>query len=224
MDKRSARFLRSIAPVRLYLEDIEKIVAHLQELSPEADITLTTSGHEFVTVEELSGLRQQEVPELEIRCCVGSRRFHDFLVSIGPTSVFLCRTGDTPAHRRILLQIEALLLARRCGWQWRDRLLASAGAIGPLSAVVFVLARSDLLSWLLYVGAVLAGTSLSLSAAYLATKQLSTSKVVLVNRQKHRVHWGDVTVALITVALVTLMVLVTMVIAFLAQVLVRPAI
>lgn len=221
MEKRSVRFHKSVAPVRLFLEDIEAIVADLQELSPEADITLTTSGYEFVTVEELSGLRQHEVSELEIGCRVGPRRFHDFLVSIGPASVSLCRTGDTPAHRRILLQVEALLLSRRRPGQWRGRLLAVAGVLGPLSAVVSILARAGQLSWLAYVGAVLAVLSLSLSAAYLTTKRWSTSKVILVRRQDYRVRWEDVTPALITVALVTAMALVTMLAAFLVQILAR---
>jgi hypothetical protein len=221
MEKRTVRSHKSVAPVRLFLEDIEAIVAHLQELSPEADITLATSGHEFVTVEELTGLHQHEVSELEIGCRVGPRRFYDFLVSIGPESVFLGRTGDTPAHKRILLQVEALLLSRRRPWQWRDRLLAAAGVLGPLSAVVSILARAARLSWLTYVGAVLAALSLSLSAFYLTTKRWSTSKVVLVKRQDYRVRWGDLAPALITVALVTAMALVTMLAAFLVQVLAR---
>jgi hypothetical protein len=222
MSKQSVRFFESVAPVRLYLEDVEEIVARLQELSPEADITLATSGHEFVTVEELSGLGQHEVSELEIRCLVGHKPFHAFLVSIGPKSVSLCRAGDTPADRRILRQVEALLLARRRPWQWRDRLLTSAGVIGPLSAFALMLARSDLLPWLFYVGAVLTGVSLSLPAVYLTTERWSKSKVVLVRRQEHRAHWGDVATALITVALVVTMALVTMLLAFLAGVLFPP--
>ena len=223
MEKRSVRFLKSASPVKLYLEDIEATVACLQELSAGADITLSTLGHEFVTVEELSGLGRHEISELEIRCRVGPGRFYDVLVSISPGSVLLCRAGDTHAHRRIFSQIETLLLSRRRGWQWRDRLLIAAGAVGPLSAVVLVLANADLLPWLLYVGAVLAGLSLSLSAVYLTTKRWSTSRIILVGRKGQRMHWGDVAVALITVALVMMMVLVTMLLAFGVQVLVQPA-
>jgi hypothetical protein len=184
-------------------------------LSPEADITLSTCGREFVTVEELSGLSQHEVSELEIGCRVGPRRLYDFLASIAPESVFLCRTGDTAIHRRVVSQVEALLLACRRPWQWRDRLLTSAGVLGPLSAVVCILARANDLAWLFYLGAILAALSLSLSAVYLTTKRWSTSKVVLVRRQDRRIRWGDVAVALITVALVILMAFVTMLAAFL---------
>ena len=223
MDRRSIRFFESLAPVRLYLEDIEQVVTYLQELSPEAELTLATCGREFVTVEELSGLGQQEVPELEIRCCAHPRRTHDFVVSIRPESVFVCRAGDTPVHRRVLAQVHALLLAHRRGWQWRNGLLVSAGVLGPLSAVVLVLARPSLLPWLLYLGTILAGMSLSLSAVYLATKRWATSKVVLIKRQEQRIHWGDVTGALIIGALIALMALVTLLLAFSAQLLVHSA-
>jgi hypothetical protein len=222
MKKRHVWFFRSVPPVRLYLEDIAEIADQLQELSPEAEITFTTPAHELVSLEELSGLRPREVSELEIRCCVGPKRFHDLLVSIGPEAVSLHRTGDTSAHRRTMTQIETLLMARRRGWQWREWLLRSASIIGPLSAVVLMLPRSNRLLWLFYVGVVLLGTSLSLIAVYLATKRWSTSQVVLVSRQERRVHWEDVAVAFFTIALVTAMALLTLLLAFLSRVLVQP--
>jgi hypothetical protein len=208
-----------MAPVRLYLDCIDQIVKCLQELSSEAEIVLATPGREFATVEELSGLGRQEVPTLEIRCCVNPRRLYDFIVSFGAKTVFLCRTGDTLAHRRIFTQIEALLLARRRGWQWRDRLLLAAGLLGSLSAAVFMFVRSGLLPWLPTVGAVLTAMSLCLSAVYLATRRWSTSKIVLGNRLEHRIRRERVIGALIVVALIVVMALVTMGLAYLAQIL-----
>lgn len=217
------KFCQSIAPVRLFLDDIEQIAAYLFELSSEADLALVTPRREVTSVEGLTSLGRQEVSALEIRCSANPRRIDDFVVSIGPESVFLCRTGDTLAHRRVFSQIEALLLARRRGWQWRNRLLEAAGFLGPLSAAVLLLAQSYLQSRLPYVGVVLGGLSLSLLAAYLATRRWSKSSVVLIKRQEHRVHWEYMSGALMIVALILLMVLLTLGLAFLSQLLERSA-
>lgn len=221
--RRPVQFCQSIAPVRLYLDDIEQIVAYLQGLSPEIDLALVTPRHEVTTVEGLTGLDRQEVPALEIRCSVNPRRLYDLVVSIGPESVFLCRTGDTLAHKRAYLGIEALLLARRLRWQRRDRLLAAAALLGLLSSVLFVLARSSLSPWLSHLGVGLAALSLSLSATYPLTKRWSTSRIALIRRQDARVHWDYMTGAFIVLALISAMALVTLGSAFLVQFLDFPA-
>ena len=51
MERRPVSFCESIAPVRLFLDDLEQIVASLLELSPEADLALATPGREVTSVE-----------------------------------------------------------------------------------------------------------------------------------------------------------------------------
>jgi hypothetical protein len=209
-ERRPVRFCQSIAPVLLYLDDIEQIVAYLLELSPEADLALATPKREVTTVEGLAGLGSQEVSALEIRCSANPRRFCDFVVAIGPESVFVCRTGDTLAHRRVFTQIEMLLLDRRLRGKRRNWLLAAAGVLGPLAGAGFVLAQSGVLSWLPYVAAALASLSFSFSALFLMTKRWSTSRVVLVQRQDYRVHWEYMAGAFIILALIIVMALIAM--------------
>ena len=221
MSKRSVRFVESITPVKLYLEDIEELVACLQEVSADAEFTLATAGHAFVTVEELSGLGQHEISELEIRCVSGPRPLHAFLLSIDPGSVTLCRVGDTPVDRHVFAEVEGLLLLRR-RWRWRDRLLTWAGVVGPLSAFVLMLAMSSVWPWLFYVGAALGGLSLATFALYRMTDRWSRSRVLLVRREAHRAHWGDVAAALVIVALLAAMAAVTILLAYLARVLFSP--
>jgi hypothetical protein len=209
-ERRPVQFCRSIEPVTLYLDDIEQIVAYLLDISPDADLVLATPKHEVTTVEGLSRLDRPEIPAIEIRCSVNPRRLCDFVVSIEPQSVFLCRAGDTLAHRRAFSQIEALLLARHRGRQWQDWLLGVASVLGPVAGVVFVLAQSGAPAWLPYGGAALAGISLSLSALLLLTKQWRASRVLLIKRQDHRVRWESITGAAIIVALISMMALVTL--------------
>jgi hypothetical protein len=73
-----------------------------------------------------------------------------------------------------------------------------------------MLANSYLSPWLPYIGAVLAMTSLSLSAVYAVTRRWSISRVILVYRWEHRVHWEHVKGALIVLALIIVMALVTL--------------
>ena len=210
IDRQPVRFCQSCAPVRLYLDDLEQIVVYLLEFSPEADLVLATPRREVTSVEGLTSLGREEVSALEIRCSVNPRRLYDFVVSIGPESVYLCRTGDTLAHRRAFMQIEALLIHRRRIGKWRNGLLSAAGVLGPLGGVMFAMAQSGVASWLPYVGAALAGISLSLPALYLVTKRWSISRVILVKRQDHRVHWEYMSGAFIILALIGLMALVTL--------------
>jgi hypothetical protein len=210
MEKRSARFCRSIAPVRLYRDDLAQIVAYLQELSPETDLVLVTPRHEVSTVEGLAGLGVKEVQALEIRVRSLTRRLYDMIVSIEPESVFLCRTGDTPIHKRAFARIEALLLGRRRKWRRRNGLLAAAGLLGLLSTVVLLLAQSGFWPLTPYVGAVLAGISASLAVGYLATKHWSRSRIHLYERQERQVHWEYMGGALIILALIAVMALVAM--------------
>jgi hypothetical protein len=216
-ERHPVKFCQSFAPVRLYLDDIEQIVAYLLELSPEADLVLATPRRQVATVEGLGSLGRPEVSALEIRCSANPRRVHDFVVAIGPESVFLCRTGDTLTHRRVFAEIETLLLERRRRGKWRKWLLAAAGVLGPLSGTGFLFAQSGVPSWLPYVVAALAGVSLSLSALYLVTKRWSSSRVILVKRQDHRVHWEYMTGAFIILALISMMALVTLGFALLSR-------
>ena len=210
MERRTDRYCTSIAPVRLYLDDIGQIVACLQELSHQADLVLVTPRHEVSTVEGLSVLGEKEVQALEIRARSTSRRLYDLIVSIEPDAVLLCRTGDTPAHSRAFAHVEALLLGHRRRWRWRSGLLVAAGLAGLLSAVVVLLAQSAIWPWAPYLGAILAGLSAALSVSYLATKGWSISRVHLYARQEHRLRWDYVSGALIVLALIAVMALVTL--------------
>lgn len=104
--KRVAEWRREkVMPVRLYMDDVEAIHSHVEELSD--DVKIKAPGFEFETPADLADHPSQPLRELELYCWSPYFRvaFHEFGVSMS--------FEDTPLPIGISVKIKDILNDRR---------------------------------------------------------------------------------------------------------------
>lgn len=123
-------------PVRLYLDDLERIVDHLQEVSK--DIRITAQGYECDNLTELPLLKKPYLTDVEIRSS------DPYIADdLKPTSVWLYMSRDDPASRGVFDALRTELHNARRPLTW---LIASPFFSGGFAGISVVL----LLNWLQY--------------------------------------------------------------------------
>lgn len=106
MEKITKSRFESLPPIKLYLDDIEKIVDILRELSSE--IKIETEEYALKDVNEFASLNKEKLAELRIR----SLEPH-LSLDLGPRHVWLDIAEDIPSSRGTFEKIKEVLLSRR---------------------------------------------------------------------------------------------------------------
>ena len=106
MEKRAKELSQSLPPVKLFLDDIEKIVEIAGELSKK--IELSTDEYSFEHVSELSQLQQEELTSLSIRIYL-----FDLSIYFTPSYVDLRVQGKTATHTGVFSELKTFIFSRR---------------------------------------------------------------------------------------------------------------
>lgn len=151
MRKRVRYLSEEFEPVTLFLDDVEKIVDAILEVSPEVE--LVTENYVLTNVNQLSQLREPYLKELEIRSS------NPYLVlALRRSSAELRGNEDSPACRGTFEKIRSLVLSRRrvlarLAFGWFYWLVAGIASLAILLGLVIAFWKS---SWIAG-AAVLAG-------------------------------------------------------------------
>ena len=131
MRKRSKTHSEKVPPVKLYLDDIEKIVEIIAEVSDQ--VLLITDEYEFVDASDLASLERGSINALEITCSDPYLQFE-----LAPGWIRLYIGSDTPESRGTLEKVKAILLTRRrrLGWLRDQYWLAPWFWLAPLALLL----------------------------------------------------------------------------------------
>lgn len=106
MKKLAKQLSESLPPVKLFLDDIEKIVEIAGELSKE--IELSTDEYSFANVNDLSQLQQEELTALNVHIY-----YFDLWLNFTPSYVSLSVQGNTATHIGVFQEIKNFIQSRR---------------------------------------------------------------------------------------------------------------
>lgn len=106
MKKRAKELSQLLPPVKLFLDDIEKIVEIAGELSEE--IELWTDEYSFASVSDLSQLQQEELTTFGVRS-----GYFDLWLNFTPRYVSLMVRGNTATHIGVFEELKNFIQSRR---------------------------------------------------------------------------------------------------------------
>ena len=181
MRRRTKSYSENVPPVRVYLDDIEKIAEIIAEVSDE--ILLRTDEFDFEDASDLACLNRESINALEIRC---SDPYLQFEFAPGSTRLYI--GSDTPESRGTLEKVKALLLARRRrpGWLREYWWLAAWFWLAPLSLLLHGIESS---AWLLIVAGIGCTCLLAVWLCWGYREALYRHSVIVLKRRKEEVSF-----------------------------------
>lgn len=132
MKKKTNRLCERLNPAKLYLDDIEKIVETMLQISDKVEIS--NEEYSFESLDELKELKQEALRNLEITASHPSR----ISIHFKKDSIYLHASDDAPASRGILEKIKEIVAqrSRRLVWLLNSNFLS--GGFFALSMIVFI--------------------------------------------------------------------------------------
>lgn len=106
MKKISPQYSESLPPVKLFLDDVEKILETFRELGEE--IIIQTAEYEIENLEELTKLHRDQITDIKIL-----HRKPFVSLSLNNSGIHLYIEKDTPELRGVFAKIKDVLLCRK---------------------------------------------------------------------------------------------------------------
>lgn len=188
MKKHTSSISRSLPPVKLYVDDLNKILFDLNEIGAEASSVFMTGGMEYADVAEMLAQGSVEFSELSIHAKNGV--WTQIILRFAPNSVFLHVMEDTATNIGVLTKIEETLRLRRTPYAQSFILLYASAIVGIINMVGNSLALFFHVS--LPVGFIIFSAALNiillLSSIYL--RRISLSSITLKHRADAPSFWA----------------------------------
>ena len=189
MKRKNQHLFTRTEAVKLFVDDLERIVSILSELPEESGITIATSEHEL-SIEELLDYDQKVIHELDIWCTPTSPSLTAINVSVNIDHATVYSNTDTAACRGIFSTIETLLRSHYRFWNrptWPNRL----SLVGGSSLIFVVLGQINQMPSLTYTGVALGGISLGSLALYYGLARARKSVIILGKREEQTSFWSQ---------------------------------
>lgn len=193
------------APVKLFIDDLETIVAVMKEVVVDAQIVISTEDYEFASPEELKQLNLKVIRRLSINASSHFMPIISLTVSLNSRGVYISCSHDNQMLRGALMTLEHLVRARSRKWLWVRYVHFGASVLSLNGAMVFgIYGLLDNNASNLYASCYLFVALLILIALYVATKPFRESEVVIARRHEYITFSErnrDIIIAVLTVAL-----------------------
>ena len=190
MKKRRQRLSHTTGPLKLYRDDIQKILDALGEIPEELEPEITVSTGEFdLTPDEIGELQQPSLDALDITVKTKVAWVFWLRVQVFTDSCLVDTYGDDPVSRGVFARVKDIVGARIRRSRWTNELDAIAAILGSIASTMIVLGFATDEPTSQYIGYGLMVLGILLFLLSLLTKPLRRSIVILETRESRPSFW-----------------------------------